>query len=298
MKRKNLLHHKVLSCLLAICTLLLSLGCSFSAAQPLNHDVAPLAQLKSPYTFVVLGDNRGGHGVYGQIVKTVAKLNPALVVNTGDMITNAGDRKEWENFIGLSQDLKMPYLLTVGNHDIYREDSQNIFKEYFKLPGNGLYYYFSVSDYLFIILDSELPEEHGKIKNEQMEWLQSVLKNQKAAHIFVFIHRPLYPDPEIGRHFGNSLDMSWVRRDELQRLFVQYKVDAVFVGHEHLYMKKQKDGIWHIITGGGGAPLYAGEKDGGFFHFLLVKVDGPKVTVKVYKPDLTLMDEFSWEKKP
>lgn len=298
MKRKNLLHHKVLSCLLAICTLLLSLGCSSSAAQPLNHDVAPLTQLKSPYTFVVLGDNRGGHGVYDRIVKTVATLKPALVINTGDMITEGGNRGQWENFIRLSQDLKMPYLLVVGNHDVCKEDSQKIFKEYFKLPGNGLYYSFWVSDSLFIVLDSELPEQHGKIKNEQWNWLQEVFKNQKAAHIFVFIHRPLYPDPDIGRHFGNGLDISWSRRDELQGLLVQHKVEAVFVGHEHLYMKKQKNGIWHIITGGGGAPLYAVENDGGFYHFLLVTVNGPKVTVKVYKPDLTLVEEFGWEKTP
>lgn len=298
MKPKHSINYRALLCLLIIGSLLWPLTAGVAQSLRLNHDVAPLAQFKNPYTFAVLGDNRFGDGVYKKIVKTVAELKPDLVVNTGDMITIPGDRSQWENFIRLSQELKMPYLLTVGNHDVYREDSQKIYQEYFKLPGNGLYYSFAVSDSLFIVLDSELPEQHGKIKAEQLKWLRGVLENQKAAHIFVFVHRPLYPDPKIGRHYGNSLDMQPVWRDELQRLFVQYKVEAVFVGHEHLYMKKQKDGIWHFITGGAGAPLYAGEKDGGFFHFLLVKVDGPKVTVKVYKPDMSLMDEISWEKKP
>ncbi|MDA8431577.1 MAG: hypothetical protein M0Z60_01285 [Nitrospiraceae bacterium] len=49
---------------------------------------------------------------------------------------------------------------------------------------------------------------------------------------------------------------------------------AVFVGHEHLYLRSTIDGVTEIITGGGGATLYAGEGKGRFYHFLLITVSG------------------------
>jgi hypothetical protein len=41
------------------------------------------------------------------------------------------------------------------------------------------------------------------------------------------------------------------------------------------------DGIVHVITGGGGAPMYDREEDGGFFHFVRVTVDGDTVSGEV-----------------
>ena len=41
------------------------------------------------------------------------------------------------------------------------------------------------------------------------------------------------------------------------------------------------DGIVHVITGGGGAPVYDREEDGGFFHFVRVTVDGDTVSGEV-----------------
>ena len=47
-----------------------------------------------------------------------------------------------------------------------------------------------------------------------------------------------------------------------------------------------------IITGGGGAPLYAGDKDGGFNHFILVTVDGDKVSSEVVDSNGMIRDRF------
>lgn len=71
---------------------------------------------------------------------------------------------------------------------------------------------------------------------------------------------------------------------------------AVFAGHEHLYQRKQAGGIVHITTGGGGAPLYADEKDGGFHHYVLVNVDGEKVSGEVVDIGGKVRDRFSFGK--
>ena len=70
------------------------------------------------------------------------------------------------------------------------------------------------------------------------------------------------------------------------------KVDAVFAGHEHHYQRKTVDGILHVITGGGGAPLYDREEDGGFYHFVRVTVDGDRVSAEVIDMNGKVRDRF------
>jgi len=102
------------------------------------------------------------------------------------------------------------------------------------------------------------------------------LKENSPTNRFVFLHRPLYPDSLIGSHFRNCLDKYPEERDSLLALLKMYEVDIIFVGHEHLFRKSAHDGIIQIITGGAGAPLYAKEEDGGFYHFVLVDVEEEK----------------------
>ena len=48
-----------------------------------------------------------------------------------------------------------------------------------------------------------------------------------------------------------------------------------------------------IISGGGGAPLIAEDEQGGFFHFILVTVDGDTVSGKVIDLDGKVRDSFT-----
>ncbi len=40
------------------------------------------------------------------------------------------------------------------------------------------------------------------------------------------------------------------------KLLVDYNVPAYFCGHEHLYSRQSVDGVFQIITGSAGAPVY------------------------------------------
>ena len=99
-----------------------------------------------------------------------------------------------------------------------------------------------------------------------------MLSKSRSKHKFVFLHHPLYPDEARGLHFGESLDFYPEERDRLERLFERYKVNIVFTGHEHLYLRKMVNGAAHITTGCAGAPLYTEDEKRGFHHFLLVTV--------------------------
>jgi hypothetical protein len=61
-----------------------------------------------------------------------------------------------------------------------------------------------------------------------------------------------------------------------------------------VYLRKTVDGIPHIIAGGGGAPLYAKDQDGGFHHYVYVTVDGETVNGDVVDVSGTIRDRFSF----
>ncbi|MEA3431912.1 MAG: metallophosphoesterase [candidate division WOR-3 bacterium] len=245
--------------------------------------IEELARGKTPFKFAVLGDNRGNPKVYKTLLEKISSLAPNFVVNTGDLITNAGHLYQWDEFIGLSSGYDFPILPVVGNHDVDNPRSEKMYRDIFTLPGEEIYYSFVYSNSQFIALDSEIPGEESKITGEQLEWLEEILQSSSSQNRFVFLHRPLYPDSLIGSHFGNCLDKYPEERDSLLALLKMYKVDIVFVGHEHLFRKSAHDGIIQIITGGAGAPLYAAEEDGGFYHFVLVDVEEEKTEGTLYK---------------
>jgi hypothetical protein len=279
--------------------MILPLASSYAAQdQQLTKKLAALEKLPPKFSFVVLGDNRAGDpacdAVYQKLLAAALKRKPDLFMNTGDQIDKPGNVENWKRFWDLSKNVEIPYFLTVGNHDAHVEvaGSEQTYREQVDLPGNELYYSFAAGNALFIVLDSYLKGEDKKITGKQFKWLEQVLVSSTQKHKFIFIHHPLYPEPGRGKHHGNSLDRYKEERDRLQALFVKNQVSMVFLGHEHYYLRKTIGGIPHIIAGGGGAPLYAKDEDGGFHHYVLVTVDGDRVSGMVVDVNGTIRDKF------
>jgi 3',5'-cyclic AMP phosphodiesterase CpdA len=266
--------------------------------QPLQQKLAALEKLPSKFSFVVLGDNRAGDpacdAVYEKIIAAAMTRKPDLVVNTGDQIDKPGNVEHWKRFRELSRNVTVPYFLTVGNHDAHVDvaGSEETYTAHVDLPGKEIYYSFVAGNALFVVLDSYIKGEDKKITGEQFAWLEQVLAASRQRNKFVFVHHPLYPEAGKGKHHGNSLDRYPADRDRLQALFVKQKVTMVFLGHEHYYLRKTVDGIPHVIAGGGGAPLYARDEEGGFHHYVLVSVDGDKVSGEVVDVNGKVRDKF------
>lgn len=241
-------------------------------------------------SFVVFGDNRGGRdghqpAVFGALVGRMAALRPDFVIGTGDYIYGGGSqmslRDQWNEFFHAMAPLQAQqrtyFAPATGNHEISGGDGRKLFLEYFK----RFYFSFDWGGSHFIILDTEAPGQESRIAGEQLEWLKRDLANSnQAAHVFVALHRPLFP---VGSHKGDSLDMYPRERDALHSLFVRHSVKCVFEGHEHFYHRQVRDGIEYIITGGGGAPLYASPDQGGFHHFLYVTADQRRYKTAIVK---------------
>jgi hypothetical protein len=74
----------------------------------------------------------------------------------------------------------------------------------------------------------------------------------------------------------------------------------VFNGHDHIYERSLRNGIWYIVTGGGGAPLYDVNQNPNPYqvyaektlHFCKLLIDGEQVTFEMIRADGTVGDSI------
>jgi 3',5'-cyclic AMP phosphodiesterase CpdA len=240
----------------------------------------------------------------------------------------------------------IPYYSTMGNHDTtapwpvrdknmagrYAED---IWRDFHILPENGPLpekglppytenvYSFNYGGCHFVALNSDYyflrdltPEDRfGRtIDLRQREWLKMVLEENKHQRFtFVFFHSPAYPN---SAHVRGSLDRLPSVRDALWKILDDYKVDAVFCGHEHNYCRMTVDhrvnpnwtqSIVQIIAGRAGAPWYGRNTKVPWAdsvqefrtdtHFVMASVAKRSVTFEAYNELGKLIDTFTIRKK-
>ena len=73
----------------------------------------------TPFRFAVLGDTRSRHNIHSKIVNQIIELKPLFVINTGDMIGNGREIKDWESFFEINNKLMKTtqYYPVLGNHE-------------------------------------------------------------------------------------------------------------------------------------------------------------------------------------
>ena len=239
------------------------------------------------FTFAVCGDNRppashmAAPPTAGQVFDELRLLQPALCLWTGDVIYGSDEsvgeaQLEYDAFLATVARAETPVFNAAGNHEIAdRKDLEALYESRI----GRLYGSFDYGHSHFIALDTEEVGQKPGIGQVQRDWLeQDLAANRQAAHIFVFTHHPLFPKTA-NAGFANAAN-----RDDIHRLFVKHGVKHVFSGHEHLFAQSTHDGINYIVSGGGGAPSTGSPVDGAFQHYLLLTVDGEKVSFSVYEP--------------
>ncbi len=243
------------------------------------------------FRFAVLGDTRSNPAVHSAIAARIAAAQPDLVLHTGDLVDDGTSQAEWTAYFKQAAPLLevAPLYPTLGNH----EDQAQPYFEYFRLPGNGLWYAFDYADARFIVLKADSFDPSAFAPGaEQRAWLEQELAGAAGKWIFVSFHVPL--------HTSFAEDPSEVNlRKQLAPLFEKYKVAAVFNGHIHSYERVLENGVTYIVTGGGGAPLYSlnvREPDQQaaalVYHYLLIDVSGGRLTAQAIDIDGKVIDTF------
>jgi 3',5'-cyclic AMP phosphodiesterase CpdA len=271
---------------------------------PQAQDPLPPATLGGPapagalLRFVAYGDTRDNHDIHREIVKGVMSFQPALVLQTGDLVHHGDAADEWRIFDEITGDMRrqIPYYPARGNHDV---GTHGYYEERVTQPvlsGNKLYYSFEKGNLHFVAVDTQQALDPA---SEEGRWLEADLAKAQSEGKFIvpFFHKAIF---SIGPHADESGILAL--QPVLHSLFKKHGVRLAFEGHDHIYYRTVRDGITYVVTGGGGAPLYDGEHPelgvpGDVFekvnHFCVADVYPDRVTVTAYRRDLTRLDHFA-----
>jgi hypothetical protein len=283
----------------------------------------------------VFGDSQGGADscaaapAWREVARLMDGLRPALVLGTGDYVANGADPECWESWVEASGGLfrHAPFFPAMGNHDYEHqrytgEDNGGLrnFNRWFALPAGPeagaatTYYAFSFGNSRFIVYDAYKARGPG---STQLRWLERELDEARRApgiqQVVVVNHttfegvgnfcRPGHPDRNQARN------RAWV-----EPLLGQYGVTATFAGHEHTYSHVVRNGVHHVVSGGGGGTLENSRESchqprcpstpglasyhGCSHHAVLVEVDGARVRYTAIATDGTRLDTWEDEHPP
>ena len=211
------------------------------------------------WRMVVYGDNRSNPDTHARNVEQIMKLDPGLVINSGDLVAAGSRYEQWKTqyfdpLRGLAEHVAL--FPCLGNH----EQNAAHYYNYHSLPDDQgeVYYSFDYANAHFIALNSNAQDAPFQLGDPQTEWLIADLEaHRDATWTFVFFHHPLFR-----AHATRGITpQRWV----WQPIFDEYGVDLVITGHDHYYMRSHaigdyrgepRRGGYHLISGGGGAPTY------------------------------------------
>ena len=245
-----------------------------------------------PFTLVAYGDTRTMLHDHLAVVNRIIAHEPNLVISSGDMVTDGRFLPLWDGFFLITKNLMedVPYYPALGNH----ENNSQFYYDLFHLPEGGgkeneQWYSFDYGNAHIVCLDSTVTESE-----EQLAWLENDLAQAagEAQWIFVNFHHAVYSSGEHGSQISTMPE--WIDA------FERYGVDMVFNGHDHIYERSFSNGIWYIVTGGGGAPLRSTDDTvnpqqvyvESALHFCKLRIDGDQIDFEMIRVDGTVGDSM------
>ncbi len=249
------------------------------------------------FEFLAFGDNHGGFPFTDSAaLKLIRYMNKEdrfkkipidFVVNLGDIAFINGTEWDYMTYNKLRSLLKWPVVTVTGNHD--DDEIRNLIR-FTKYIGARELAFPDRNSY-FIVLDNRLND----VSENQFIWLEDELKkSSEYQHRFIFLHKsPL-----------SLYQQSWFRPElspwsyRFMKLCEKYKVDMVFSGHEHMFRKARHGGVIYITSGGGGMFTQIPESEGGFLHYVVVRIYGDYVDYevrKIFPPLWEFLTYYMWK---
>jgi predicted phosphodiesterase len=258
--------------------------------------ICGIAQSNCKRCIGLYGDTQANDPVHKEVVKQIVSHKPNVVFHMGDMVLDGFDPKEWRVFKSYTAPIrrvtKGHFYGVHGNH----ENHADKFLKYFNNPQTKEKWYWGkkINDIYFIVMDADSPFWQG---SEQSDWILEQFKKaklSKAKFTAVLIHRPLYSSCEW--HLPGEARVMQI----LDRVFRRHKVDIVFHGHSHFYERSRKNGVNYVITGSGGAGLHKATRKNPYrrklvrtHNFVLLSVNGKRLTVEAFNKENKLFDRFT-----
>jgi len=249
--------------------------------------LAAWAPPADPVHFVLLGDRTGEAqpGVYERVWREASAAKPAAVVTVGDTIQGGDDAAAETEWLAIRRTLQpyrgIPMFFAAGNHDIWSETSERLFRRY---TDRRPHYSFDAGGVHFTVLDNSRSE---KWPAGELEWLEADLRAHTAAPVkFIVSHRPSWL---LDAALGNT-------KAPLHALAKRYGVCCVVAGHVHQLIHADLDGVTYVSlpSAGGHLRLSGKYEDGWFFGWTDVEVRGSEVAFQVHALDRATTPLSAW----
>ncbi|MEO8874208.1 MAG: metallophosphoesterase family protein [Polyangiaceae bacterium] len=264
---------------------------------------APADDSKVPFSFLVYGDDRTDDDAHAAVIRQMKQIPSDFLVNTGDLVENGASLQLWQRFFEIERDLLHDRCLftAVGNHELHEESGAN-FLRFFgdddpTVTGvRKLYRTIRWENTRFFFLNGM----DAFASSDERKWLDAQLAKADAEPNLtwrvVVLHQGVWSS---GPHGDNP--RLW--QSGVVDLFRAHKIDLVLSGHDHIYERGDADGMKYVVSGGGGAPLYAigkklktTRKAESTFHFIETKIDGDKLAMTVRRGDGSLLENCGFVK--
>lgn len=256
-------------------------------------------------TIWAYGDTRTDPAAQDQILAallTMVQADPSrrqsLLLHSGDLVSNGERESAWSteffpadraNILEVHRTI--PLMACRGNH----EGDGVLFRKYFPYPdvdAVSFNYSFDYGPIHFTVLDDQSDLSVG---STQYNWIAGDLAASDACWKIVLFHEPAWG---AGGHSNSTTNQTVV-----SNLLEPAGVDLVINGHNHYYSRTSKDGIQHITSGGGGAPLYDPDPSYPYvvttarsYNFCRIDIDGDDLVFSAFDQNGVQLDSFSVRK--
>ena len=257
------------------------------------------------FTFLYMGDIQAGYDSWEVMLDSVYETYPEIkfALLGGDLTDNSHDEDEWLEFLDAATGVfsRIPVMPTLGNHDGL------MYLKFFALPRNGPaglkqeFYSFDYGDAHFVVLDS-----NNNTSAAAKQWLQQDMEATDKKWRFAIFHHPVYPVVHDYKGIDRSICENWVP------ILEQNRVDMVFVGHQHVYMRThpifqdeiQSDsyGIVYVM-GNAGHKFYAAGEDFPYIanrrtgnNYQVINLDGDVLTLTSKEANGELIETYVIDK--
>ena len=273
--------------------------------------------------FMIVGDTRTHYWTHDSVAHAMVSTYTeepdyqTLIIAIGDLVEFGAEETSWQNeFFNDSLNYvrrrmaEVPFNTSLGNHEIFYLNYTNynlnvpVFKKYFPYPFvDRTYWSFDYGTIHFTIVDqypaNYSPYGQGLISSEQLTWIENDLSSTDKPWKIIVLHEPGWSAG------GSSSGSPHYNNDDVQNLLQplceEYGVQMLICGHNHYYARAYKNGICHLTSAGGCAPIYEPEPEYPNVvltrqenHFCKVDVNDTVLSVLVVNPINEVIDEFDF----
>jgi hypothetical protein len=209
----------------------------------------PSDSSQHPFRLLNIGDmgNANSTNNMKHITALVEANAVDFIIHNGDISYADGFQARWDVFFRSFESAvaNMPYMVTLGNHEIGIIGALNLTIGYvhrFMLPGShslsldyeNLFYSWNYGSVHFISIDTESVLDVAGMTQKQVTWIEQDLQavdRTRYPWVVVYGHRPFY----CSNTGPDCNEMAVLLRNALEDVLYKYQVNLVLEAHRHNY---------------------------------------------------------------